>query len=50
MGRGVDISWIGGRYTMNKEVKMPWVGGSIYQGKGGRYTITRGVNMPRLGG
>ena len=39
MGRGVDIPWVGGRctmgrgrYTISKGVKMPLVGGSLYQG------------------
>ena len=47
MGSGVDIPWVGGRYTMSRGrytmgmvgsichgygVKIPWVGGSIYHG------------------
>ena len=47
MSRGVDVPWIGdqytmgrvgpftmgkGRYSMDKEVKIPWVVGSIYHG------------------
>ena len=40
MGRGVDIPWaervditsVGGRYTMYRVVKMPLVGRSIYHG------------------
>ena len=39
MGRGVDISWEGGRYTIGMGVDMPWVGvdtawvgGSTYHG------------------
>ena len=32
MGRGVNIPWIGGRYTMGRGVDIPWVGGSIYHG------------------
>ena len=39
MGRGVDISLIGvdiscvdDRYTMGREVDIPWVGRSIYHG------------------
>ena len=40
MGRGVDIpwaervdiTWVGGRYTMNRVVKIPWIGRSIYDG------------------
>ena len=29
MDRGVDIPWVGGRYTMGRVVKIPWLGGSI---------------------
>ena len=32
MDRGVDIPWVGGRYTMVKGVNIPWVGGSICHG------------------
>ena len=33
MGRGVNIPWVGGRYTMARGINIPWVGG--------RYTIGR---------
>ena len=32
MGRGVNMPWVGGRYTMVRGVDIPWVGGSIYHG------------------
>ena len=34
MGSGVYIPCVG--------VDIPWIGGSIYYGKGGRYTMGRG--------
>ena len=50
MGRGVNISLIGDRYTMGRKlgytmdrvVKVPWVGG--------QNTMSRGVNIPCVGG
>ena len=30
MGRGVDIRWVGGQYTMGRGVDISWVGGSTY--------------------
>ena len=65
MGRGVDIpwaervdiTWVGGRYTMYRGVKIPLVGRSIYHGLGVdipwvrvRYTIDRVVDIPWVGG
>jgi hypothetical protein len=49
MGMGVKIPWVGGsiyhvyggRYTMGREVNMPWVGS--------RYTMVRGVDIPWVG-
>ena len=41
MGMGVNISWVGGRYTMVKGVNISWVGGSIYHGKVGQNTMGR---------
>jgi hypothetical protein len=35
---------------MGRGVKIPWVGGSIYHGKGGRYTMVRGVDIPWVRG
>ena len=32
MVKGVDIPWVGGRYTMVKWVDIPWLSGSIYHG------------------
>ena len=32
MVKGVNIPWVGGRYTMGRGVNIPWVGGSIYHG------------------
>ena len=34
MGTGADIPWVGGRYTMDRRVKIPWVeGGQNAMGK-----------------
>ena len=44
MGRGVNIPWLWGRYTMDRGsiyhesgVDIPWVGMSIYHGWGIQY-------------
>ena len=29
MGRGVNIPWLGGRYTLGRRFDIPWIGGSI---------------------
>ena len=29
MGSGVDIPWVGGRYTIARGVNIHWLGGSI---------------------
>ena len=30
MDRGVEIPWVGGRYTIGREIDIPWVEGSKY--------------------
>ena len=56
MGRGIDIPWVGGQYTMGwwgrytsgrmvpytmgREVKIPWVGGQNTMGRG-KYSMGR---------
>ena len=42
MGRGVNIPWVGGRYTMDRVSKC--------HEKGGQYTMGKGVDIPWLGG
>jgi hypothetical protein len=32
--RGVDITWVEDQYTMGRRVDIPFVGESIYHGKG----------------
>ena len=48
MGRGVDIPWVGGRYTMVKGVNIPWVGGQNTMGREGIQYIL--IIMGRGGG
>ena len=42
MGRGSDISWIGGLIYHELGLKIPWVGG--------KYTMIKGVKIPWIGG
>ena len=42
MARGVNIPWVGVRYTIRKGVDIPCVGD--------RYTMGRGIDIPWLGG
>ena len=35
---------------MDREIKIPWVGGSIYHGNGVRYTMGRGAKIPWIEG
>ena len=49
MGMGVRKPWVGVQYTMNIEVKIPWIGvdipwigGLIYHGYGGQHTMDTG--------
>ena len=56
MGRGVNIPWIGGQYTMVREsiyhgkgFDIPWVGDLIYHGYGCQSAIRREVDMPSVG-
>ena len=35
---------------MDRGVKIPWVGGSIYHGHGGQNTMGRGFNIAWIGG
>ena len=46
MGMGVNIPWVGGRYTMGRGVKL---GGSIYHSYQGQYTMSRGVDFTWVG-
>ena len=32
MGRGVDIPWVGGQFTMDREVEILWIEKSKYHG------------------
>ena len=41
MVKGVNIPWVGGRYTMGRGVDIPWVGGQYAMGRS-RYTMGRG--------
>ena len=34
MGKGVNIPWVGGRYTMDRGVDIPWVRGQNTMGRG----------------
>ena len=48
MARGVNIPWVGVRYTIRKGVDIPCVGIDI-PWIGDRHTMVRGVDIPWVG-